>query len=66
MDEYGPSILIVRCDPSEEEACGVVAARYMPAGLASGTDAYPEFDTLPAVLAERRVNRCEHSLCRPV
>ncbi|MCT9088967.1 esterase-like activity of phytase family protein [Streptomyces sp. ASQP_92] len=49
-DEYGPSLVHV-------SARGEVLARYVPKGLGlSGAD-YPVIEALPAILAQRKINR---------
>jgi hypothetical protein len=54
-DEYGPSIMKVSPD-------GKILARYVPQGTASPNVGYPEFDTLPGILAHREDNRGIESL----
>jgi hypothetical protein len=54
-DEYGPSIMKVSPE-------GRVLARYVPQGTASPDAGYPEFDTLPGILAHRQDNRGMESL----
>ncbi|MFI7601363.1 esterase-like activity of phytase family protein [Actinoplanes sp. NPDC049681] len=50
VDEYGPSLVHV-------SATGQVLARYVPQGLhLTGTD-YPIIEALPAIYAQRKVNR---------
>ncbi|WP_199509305.1 esterase-like activity of phytase family protein [Nucisporomicrobium flavum] len=49
-DEYGPSLLHV-------SAAGRVLARYVPHGLNLTGTGYPVIEALPAVYAERKVNR---------
>jgi hypothetical protein len=54
-DEYGPSVMKVSPE-------GKILARYVPRGTASPDAGYPEFDTLPAILARRQDNRGIESL----
>ncbi|HTK65670.1 MAG TPA: esterase-like activity of phytase family protein [Pseudonocardia sp.] len=54
-DEYGPSIMKVSPE-------GRILARYVPQGTASPDAGYPEFDTLPGIMARRADNRGIESL----